>query len=60
MDEPPELTCNECELRYNVIWSLDAAGQGGWRPVSYCPRCGSTDITLPPTVAPNRTEETDA
>lgn len=48
MDEP-ELTCEDCGLRYNVVWSLDAMGQGpdGVKPVHYCPRCGSQDITLP-------------
>lgn len=54
------LRCGDCDLVYDVVWNLDAAGQGpgGWKPVSYCPRCGSTDVILPPP-EPETTEGND-
>jgi hypothetical protein len=35
-----QLKCEDCELRYNVVWDND----GGECPVVYCPRCGSDNI----------------
>jgi hypothetical protein len=37
------IECNDCDLRYCVVWNHD----GGESPVEYCPRCGSADLTLP-------------
>lgn len=38
------LTCNDCGLRYDVVWNND----GDIPPVEFCPRCGETDITQEP------------
>lgn len=34
------LRCNECILRYEIIWHYD----GDDSPCNYCPRCGSDDL----------------
>jgi rRNA maturation endonuclease Nob1 len=38
-----EIVCNECGLRYEVVWSND----GQEAPTDFCPRCGSQNLTLP-------------
>lgn len=38
-----DTVCNECDLRYCVVWNND----GMEAPNCYCPRCGSSDISLP-------------
>ncbi|WP_437230407.1 hypothetical protein SH661x_001951 [Planctomicrobium sp. SH661] len=39
--EVPDLICEECGLRYVVIYSYDAGGGAA----DFCPRCG-TEIEL--------------
>ena len=40
LEEDKEIVCQDCGLRYQVIWSND----GDEPPCNYCPRCGSQEL----------------
>ncbi len=40
IEEDKEIVCQDCGLRYQVIWSND----GDEPPCNYCPRCGSQEL----------------
>lgn len=46
-----DIECEECGLRFTVVWHNDAEAQQRLRAnepvIEYCPRCGSDQI-LPP------------
>ena len=43
-----EIKCNDCGLRYEVIYSMDwYRANGVDMPNSYCPACGSEDLEQP-------------
>lgn len=39
-DEDEMAECQNCDLRFQVIFCNDALAQAGDRPNQYCPRCG--------------------
>jgi hypothetical protein len=39
-DEPEEVRCDECELRFYIVASRDAEIAAGFPFYCYCPRCG--------------------
>lgn len=43
-DDLPETTCDDCDLRFTVIWNNDWETQrrrtAGEPVIEFCPRCG--------------------
>lgn len=43
MDDEDEMTvCDECDLRFQVIFQVDVYTQAGRKVVNVCPRCGAS------------------
>jgi len=38
------IICQECDLRYEVVFHNDALAMAGDRADQHCPRCGSEEL----------------